>query len=209
MKNWERYSDYLETGDFHVHTNYTEGSSSVDEMCRQAITNNLKLICFAEHVRRQISYDYDALLSEIERARERYPDLVILSGCEAKVLDTKGSLDVSEEILKKAEIVVASFHGFSYGSRHEYLSAALGMLKNPRVDIWGHPATFLRNVDLGPDEQRKLIEVCISNFVIIEDSLAEPYTTHQTFTDLARGMSATVVQNSDAHSKEEIKLITV
>ena len=209
MKNWEKHSDYLETGDFHVHTSYTEGSNSVDEMCQQAMQNNLKLICFAEHVRKQISYDYDALLADIERAREKYPGLVILSGCEAKVLDTKGSLDVSEEILEKAEIVVASFHGFSYGSKHEYMSAVLGMLRNPRVDIWGHPATFLRNADLAPEEKRKIIETCISNWVIIEDSLAEPYRTHQTFTDIARGMGATVVQSSDAHSKEELKLITV
>ena len=47
MKNWEKYSDHLETGDFHVHTNYTEGSNTVDEMCQQALKNNLTLICFA------------------------------------------------------------------------------------------------------------------------------------------------------------------
>ena len=207
MKNWEKYTDYLETGDFHVHTDYTEGSSSVSEMCEQAVMNNLRLICFAEHVRKKISYSYDELLSDIERARSRYPRLIILAGCEAKVLDTEGSLDVSQDILDSAEIVVASFHSFHYGRKEEFLSTLFGMLRHPRVDIWGHPATFLRNVELSAPETRSIIEACKKNRVLIEDSLAAPYRTHQDFITRARSLGAVVVQNSDAHCREDLKVI--
>ena len=205
MKTWEKYKGYLETGDFHVHTDHTEGLSSVDELCEQAVMNGLKLIAFTEHVRKSLSYDYDALLADIKEARERYPGLVILSGCEAAVRDREGSLDVSEDVLAKADIVVASFHSFPYGHKEDFLRALRGMLRNPRVDIWGHPATFLRNVDLTHKELEGIIMLCKERKVLIEDSLAQAYSTPPGFLEMARELGAATVRDSDAHSRDDLK----
>lgn len=207
MKTWQRYKGYLETGDFHVHTDHTEGVSSVDELCEQAVMNGLRLIAFTEHVRKTLSYDYDALLAEIKEARKRYPGLIILSGCEAAVRDREGSLDVSEEVLAKADIVVASFHSFPYGHKEDFLKALKGMLRNPRVDIWGHPATFLRNVDLTQEELEEIIMFCRDNDVLIENSLARAYPISPGFIEMARKLGATMVTDSDAHSRDDLKKI--
>ena len=207
MKNWERYREYLETGDFHVHTDYTEGSHNILELCEQAIMNNLKLIAFTEHVRKVIFYDFDAFLADIDSARQRYPKLRILSGCEASVTDTEGSLDVSQGVLENIDIVVASFHSFPYGHKAEFLSALYSALKNPRVDIWGHPATFLRNVNLTVTETMDIINACKSNSVLIEDSLAPVYRTHPEFIKLANELGALTVRNSDAHCRENLKKV--
>jgi DNA polymerase (family 10)/putative hydrolase len=205
MKNWERYQEYLERGDFHVHTNYTEGSSTVSEMCEQAIMNNLSLIAFTEHVRKNLSYDFDSLLKEIKRARKLYPKLRILSGCEAAVRDREGSIDVSQEVLDKSDIVVASFHSFPYGRKQDFLKALHKMLRNPRVDIWGHPITFLRNINPTPSEIQDIIRSCIENKVLIERSLSPIYLTPSEFLRLAQSLGATIVTNSDAHSREDLK----
>lgn len=207
MKNWQRYRQYLKTGDFHVHTDHTEGMNSVDELCEQAVMNGLKLIAFTEHVRKTLSYDYNALLSDIKEARERYPDLVILPGCEAAVRDREGSLDVSEEVLGKAEIVVASFHDFPYGHKEDFLRALRGMLRNPMVDIWGHPATFLRNVTLTGKELEEIIMLCKERDVLIEDSLARAYPTPPGFLEKVRELGATTVTDSDAHCRDDLKKI--
>jgi putative hydrolase len=207
MKNWERYRAYLKTGDFHVHTNYTEGLNSVFELCEQAIMNGLKLICFSEHVRRDLTYDFDSLLNEIEEARQLYPKLKILSGCEAKVLDWSGSLDVSQETLDKSEIVIASFHGFPYGENEHFLRALYGALKHPRVDIWGHPQTFLRNVELTPSELHAIIKECKKRRVLIEDSLCEAYRTPPSFLEACRKLGAPVATNSDAHDIYSLKRV--
>jgi histidinol phosphatase-like PHP family hydrolase len=207
MKNWERYRTYLGTGDFHVHTSYTEGLNSVFELCEQAIQNGLRLVCFAEHVRREISYSYDDLLRDIQEARRLYPGLKILSGCEAKVLNWSGSLDVSPEILKKAEIVIASFHSFPQGPKEDYVRALFGALRHPRVDIWGHPQTFLRNVNLTPPELQAIIRECKKRRVLIEDSLVETYRTPPGFLDMCKKLGATLVTDSDAHCKEDLKRI--
>jgi histidinol phosphatase-like PHP family hydrolase len=123
------------------------------------------------------------------------------------VLDRSGSLDVSQEILEKAEIVVGSFHGFPYGSKQEFLKALHGMLSHPRLDIWGHPVTFLRNVGLTHSEQKQIINQCIEKGVLIEDSLAQAYPTPPDFLELARDLGAQIVRNSDAHSREDLKRV--
>jgi histidinol phosphatase-like PHP family hydrolase len=205
MKNWEKYNAFLKTGDFHVHTNYTEGLNSVFELCEQAIQNGLKLICFAEHVRKNLTYDFDSLLNEIEEARELYPKLKILSGCEAKVMDWSGNLDVSQEILDKSEIVIFGFHSFPYGAKKDFLKSLYGALKYPRVDIWGHPQTFLRNVDLTTSELQSIIRECKKRRVLIEDSLAEVYRTPPSFLNMCKELKAPVVTNSDAHDIYSLK----
>ncbi len=207
MKTWERYRDMLPWADLHVHTSHTEGMSSVGELCDQAVRNNLRLIAFTEHVRRSLSYDYSALLSDIDDARKRFPGLTILSGCEAAVRDTAGTLDVSMEVLERADIVVASFHGFPYGHKREFLSALRGALSNPRVDIWGHPQTFLRNVELSPSETREILELCRDSRVMVEDSLQKAYRTPPGFLSMAREVGAVVATNSDAHSSDELRFV--
>ena len=97
MKNWKKYQEYLEKGDWHVHTNYTDGKNTVLEYCEQAEKNELKLIVFAEHVRKKLDYNFDKFLSDVQSAKDKF-NLIILVGCEAKMIDLKGTLDVSKDI---------------------------------------------------------------------------------------------------------------
>lgn len=94
-KNWMGYEKYLQSGEWHVHTDYVDGENSVDEYCKRAVELRIPLIVFTEHVRRVLTYNYQDLVEEIMRARENYPELIILTGCEAKVLEN-GSLDDEE-----------------------------------------------------------------------------------------------------------------
>ncbi len=206
MKNWERYRDCLETGDFHVHTSYTDGSNSVKEMCEQAIQNGLRLICFSEHVRRVLFYNHDGFLSDIQEARQLYPRLKILAGCEAKVLDSSGSLDVSRDVLEKVEIVIASFHDFPAAPKDGLIRTLFSALKHPRIDIWGHPATFFKLADFTTADYHSIIRECIMRHVLIEDSLK--YPSPPSFLDACRELGATLVTDSDAHCIEDLKLVT-
>ena len=70
MKKWERFKEFMENGDWHVHTNYVEGENSVTEMCEQAEKNGLKMIAFTEHVRKELDYDFNALVKDVEKARK-------------------------------------------------------------------------------------------------------------------------------------------
>jgi putative hydrolase len=206
MKKWQRYSRYLATGDWHCHTRYTDGRNTVMKMCGQAEKNGLELIAFTEHVRKKLSYDFGRLEADVEKARKRFPRMKILLGCEAKVLDCTGSLDVSEETLRKCDIVLATFHSFPSSDKGELESALKGMLRNPDVDVWTHPITFFQKCPLCEKDVNEIIEMCIKNNVLIEDNKKPCYKSPR-LVEACRRMGAKTVTGSDAHGAEELLIL--
>ena len=203
-----KYSEcksYIQYGDFHVHTNYTDGKNTVIEYCQKARQNNLKLIAFTEHVRRNLTYNYNDFLSDIFQAKSEFDDLKIFSGCEAKVLNVDGELDAQEEILDTCDIVIGVFHSFKYKDKKNYLIALKAMLRDPIIDIWGHPTLFAKkhNIKLEEDELKEIINVCIENNVLIEKNL-KYNLPDVNFIKLALNERAKFVMGSDAHSIREL-----
>lgn len=203
-----KYSDcksYIQYGDFHVHTNYTDGKNTVIEYCQRARQNNLKLIAFTEHVRKSLTYNYNDFLSDISQVKSKFDDIKIFSGCEAKVLNSNGELDAPEEILDQCGVVIGVFHSFKYKDKKNYLVALKAMLRNPVVDIWGHPTLFAErhNIKLEEDELNEIINVCIENDVLIERNL-KYNLPNVNFIKLALNKGARVIIGSDAHSINEL-----
>jgi putative hydrolase len=65
----------------------------------------------------------------------------IVKGVEANIIDYKGSIDMTEEVLGRLELVIASLHDLCIdsGTVSENTEAVLGAIKNPFVNIIGHP----------------------------------------------------------------------
>ena len=208
MMRWELKDRYIKYGDFHVHTNYTDGKNTVLEYCQRARQNNLKLIAFTEHVRRNLTYDYDKFLSDIFQAKYEFTDIEIISGCEAKILGVDGELDAPEEILYQCDIVIGVFHSFKYKDIKNYLVALKAMLRDPIVDIWGHPALFAKrhNMKIEYDEIIEIIDICIENDILIERNLKYNLPNYD-FIKLALSRGAKFVIGSDAHSISELLTI--
>jgi len=203
MKKWERYSRYLETGDWHCHTRYVDGRNTVMEMCGQAHKNGLELIAFTEHVRKSLSYDFDRLVRDVKASRKKFPGMKILVGCETKVLDARGSLDVSQETLRKCDIVLGTFHSFPSSDKGELESALRRMHENLDVDIWTHPITFFQLCPLCEKDVYDIIRLCIKGNVLVEDNIKPRYRSPK-LVEECRKMGAKTVIGSDAHGAEEI-----
>ncbi|WP_255149580.1 PHP domain-containing protein [Halorarius halobius] len=155
-------------GDWHLHTDYTDGQATVADYCERAVANGLEFLVFSEHVRRRLDYDYGALRTDVEAARETF-DLTILLGCEAKTLDTDGRIDAPPAVTSVADVVTGVFHSFD-GDREDYLRAAAAMLRNPAVDVWGHPLLFAerRGYELTDAELSGLMAAAAEGGVLLE-----------------------------------------
>ncbi len=206
MTKWQKYSKYLDTGDWHCHTKYTDGRNSVMEMCRQADKNGLELIAFTEHVRKRLTYDFGRLVKDVKNARKKFPKLRILVGCEAKVLDREGRLDVSQETLKKCDIVLATFHSFPHSDKKDLERALKNMLRNPDVDIWTHSITFFQKCPLCEKDVYEIIRLCIKNNVLIENNIRPRYKCPRLI-EACRKMGAKIVTGSDAHGAEDLRIL--
>lgn len=65
----------------------------------------------------------------------------LLLGSEVNILDSKGNVDLEENIRKKLDIIIASLHipCIKPGTREENTQAYIETMKKPYIDIIGHP----------------------------------------------------------------------
>lgn len=199
-----RYED-TGHGDFHVHTSYVDGAGTVAEYCQRAIQNGLKVIAFTEHVRRNLTYNFDDFLSDVFQAKSEFRDIKILSGCEAKVLNTDGELDVATEVVERCDLVIGVFHSFNHKDKESYLLALKAMLRNPVVSIWGHPTLFpnKNHLKLEDTEIESAIDICVRENILIERNLRYGIPDAR-FITLALKRGAKFVISSDAHNLDEL-----
>lgn len=131
-------------GDLHMHSTWSDGAFSLEEMieaCRargykyMAITDHSQYLkvangLTAERLRQQ--------KEEIKRLNEQFDDLTILSGVEMDILPD-GTLDYDDELLAEMDIVIASIHSAFSQSKGTIMNRLKTALKNAHVDIIAHP----------------------------------------------------------------------
>lgn len=173
-KHWRRYESALLSGLWHVHTDRTDGRNSVAELVSFAVEEEFPLLGIVEHVRREPTYDFDALYADAKRAAEG-EDLRCVVGCEAKVLDVDGTLDAPESVLERADVVYAAYHGTPF-SREAYLDSVLATIENPAVDVWAHPWSYAlgEGYEIDSDDRAAAYDALREHDVLFERNLQRP-----------------------------------
>jgi len=198
MKVWKKYEEYLMRGEWHVHTNYTDGRNSVDELCKKAQSIEIPLVAFTEHVRKDLTYDFSSFLNDVDRAKEQY-DLIILSGCEAKVLPD-GDLDVDPDILKEVEYPIFAYHSFPKNI-DVYVDSLKYILKNKYVCTWAHPGAFLKKYGLElPVKELETIFTLMNKYDILLEINKKYGVPERKWEGMARECNVQFVKGSDIHN---------
>jgi DNA polymerase (family X) len=137
-------------GDLHVHTDFSDGKSSTEEMIEAADELGYEYIALTDHspaarIAHGLTLDRlaekRALIEKLNRKRKGHaPE--ILFGTEVDILPD-GSLDYPDTVLAKFDIVVAAVHsGFKEG-KDRMTGRILDALANPHVHILAHPTSRL------------------------------------------------------------------
>lgn len=136
--------------DFHLHSTWTDGKNSVQEIIDHAKLNGLHSIAITDHIREGSTYfdDYQKEINILNNNQE----INIYTGFEAKVSDFSGNIDVKKEVAEAADIAIVSVHRYPLGSRlynasdfkqnvaHEIeLELSLSALKQGGFNVLGHP----------------------------------------------------------------------
>jgi putative hydrolase len=130
-------------GDCHVHSDWSDGGSPIEDMARTAITLGHEYIALTDHsprltVARGLSAERLREQLEIVRGiNERLAPFRILTGIEVDILDD-GSLDQEPDLLAQLDVVVASVHSKLRMPRAEMTPRMLTAIRNPHMDVLGH-----------------------------------------------------------------------
>jgi len=162
-------------GDLHVHSTWSDGLDAIEDLVQAARQRGLTYLAVTDHSKRATianGLSADRLLeqwAEIERLNRRLKGFTLLKGVEVDILEA-GGLDLPDDVLARADWVVASLHFGQNQPRERITARIIGALENPHVSAIAHPTGRLLNqrkpydVDLdavlrAARDHRKLMEL--------------------------------------------------
>jgi len=137
-------------GDLHIHTDYTDGRDSLEEMILAAKKRGLKYIAITEHSDRlKIAKGLDPpklrkQMEEIDRFNAEFKGITVLKGIEVEILPD-GQLDLPDEVLGKLDLVVGTIHNQFGLSKEKQTERILRGMDHPHFTFLAHPTGRLIN----------------------------------------------------------------
>jgi len=132
-------------GDLHVHTDWSDGAATIEEMAEAARKRGYRYLVISDHshglgVAKGLTperlREQRAVIEELNR---RWSDFRILQGAEVEIR-SDGSLDYPDEVLAELDLVIASVHSGLRQERERITARVVAAMRNPYVDIIGHPS---------------------------------------------------------------------
>jgi DNA polymerase (family 10) len=123
-------------GDLHTHSFWSDGKDSVADMANAAATLGREYIALTDHS--YPSLDYERRLKEIEQFNYSKDNIRVISGLEVNI-NANSTLQITDEVLAKHDIIFASIHTSFRQSREEMTNRIIKAMEDPHVDVLAHP----------------------------------------------------------------------
>ncbi|GFO96642.1 phP C-terminal domain-containing protein [groundwater metagenome] len=198
-------------GDFHVHTNWSEGTNTISEMVEAAKKLGYEYIAVTDHSRAlgvAHGMSEERLLNqikEINRLNDRLDDFHVFTGIEVDI-KADANLDFPDSILKQCDVVIAALHTGQRQTRREITGRLLTAMENENVDIIAHPTGRI----IGKREEydvdiEALLDAAASTGTVLEIN-AHPSRLDLSDTNSRKGKNKGVrfVIGTDAHNASHL-----
>ncbi len=201
-------------GDLQVQTNWTDGSSTIEEMAQAAKKSGLSYMAVTDHTKVLAfvgGLDDNGVAKqgkEIDRLNKKLRGFTILKGTECDIL-RDGALDLSDKALAKLDWVGVSIHSLFNLSRKQQTARIIKALSNPNVDCFFHP-TCRRigkrdEIDFDMDE---VLAAAKKYRVAMEiDCYPDRSDLRDTHVRAAVKAGVKLVIDTDAHAPEHLRFI--
>jgi DNA polymerase (family 10) len=196
-------------GCFHVHSYYSDGVNSLEELIAAATQRGWSFLGLSDHS--QSAYyagglkppDLERQKQEVDACRREHPDFNLFWGVESDIL-SDGSLDYPDEILQGFDFVIASIHSQFNLERKAMTGRILTALANPFCTMLGHMSgRLLLAREPYEYDLEAILEFAGAHQVILEIN-ASPYRLDLDWRWLRRAkeLGVLISINPDAHSLE-------
>jgi len=137
-------------GDLHMHSTYSDGQNSIREMVEAAQKKDYEYIAMTDHSKHLgIVHGMDEAklakqIDKIDEINEQIKGITILKSIEVDILED-GTLAMSNDMLKRLDLVVAGIHDKFNLSSQKQTKRILKAMENPYFNILAHPTGRLIN----------------------------------------------------------------
>lgn len=217
----ERVLQRLPQVDAHLHSTFSDGHNTLEEMLQAAVERRLQAVAITDHVWRSSTW-FASYVEEVSRLRERFPKLKIYLGFEAKAVDFQGTLDATDNMIATADFILGSVHRYpdGRGGVLEFsdlpleraldleCKTALGLLQNPVVSALAHPTgVYTHHYGAFPESAlRELLKTARASGKPFEINAKYNKDIKRTL-ELCREVGVTVSLGSDAHSVNDVGMV--
>jgi DNA polymerase (family 10) len=207
-------------GDLHVHSDWTDGNNSIEEMAKAAQKRGYQYVAICDHSPtigitngltplrlKKHNEEIDKLNEKMSRGKGDM-NFRILKGIEVD-MRSNGQLDFEDEILKELDIVVGAVHTKFTQSKDEMTRRIIKAIENPNVDIIAHPTGRL----IGKREpyqvdMDKIMDACKANKKVLE---LNAYPERLDLSDIncrkAKEKGIKIAISTDAHADAHLEWI--
>jgi DNA polymerase (family 10) len=201
--------------DLQTHSTWSDGSLSMLEMARAAAKRSMKVIAFTDHsvslgVTGGLSMDrHKQQAAEIKKIQKQLGDSILVLHASEVEIRADGTLDYPDEFLASLDLVVASLHTSLRQPREKVTERVINAIRNPHVDIIGHPTGRLIGEREGADLDMDAVLKAAA-----ESGVALEINAHPSRLDLddiharrAKELGIPISINTDAHSEADMDLL--
>jgi len=197
--------------DLHTHTLASgHAYSTISEMAEAAAGRGLKLLGITEHAPDMPGTCSSFYFQNLKVIPRKKCGIDLMFGSELNIIDYQGNVDLDVSSLKNLDINVASLHSpcITPGTMEKNTSAVIGAIKNPYINMIGHPDNGQYPLDyeavvLASKEYHTLLEV--------NDASLNPngfrINTHEnsmTMLKLCKKYGVPIVISSDSHVADDV-----
>lgn len=201
-------------GDLHMHTTWSDGTATTEEMIQAAVHRGYEYIAITDHspteriargleVKRLMQHK-----KEIETLRKKYPHITVLFGSEVSIL-ADGKLDYPDSVLKQLDWVIASIHSGFKTSAEQITKRITTALQNKYVNALGHPTgRLLLTREPYAAQLEKVYEAAQQNNVALEiNAFPSRLDLSDANIRTAKIYKTKFVINTDAHSPDHLRFM--
>src|SRR3989344_3872921 len=197
-----------------MHTSWSDGSNSVEEMALTAKKLGHEYICITDHSGKLAianALDKKRILKqkkEIEKVNKKLRSITILHGTEVNI-NNDGTLDMEDKILKNFDVVIGAVHSGFKNPKDKMTKRILRAMENENVDIIAHPTgrlitkreSYEIDLDVVMDAAKK------TNTVLEINSYPERMDLKDSHVRAAVKAGVKLVISTDAHNTDQLHFI--
>ncbi len=193
-------------GDLHMHTTWSDGKETAEQMAKAAQALGYEYICITDHSDSQKFLKGPSVEGLRRNAREIRAladrlGFAMLVGTECEI-QADGSVDYPDDLLAELDVVIASVHSRFKMDRGEMTRRIVRAMEHEHVDILGHPTgRKLGQRDPYEIDIEAIVDAAIRTGTALEiDAYPDRLDLKDTHVRLAKERGARLVIGSDSHT---------